>query len=169
MYGVVKGAYICQSSHVNDINNRIASRNIPSATLQETFDPRPVITRCTHMSLTDKREESNIPITKKPVYNINKTFNPGNSKAPWSGYANNVSLESSLRNQFFALQKCEQSEWVPSTNSDLYSALVTAQPDVKQTHPGLFATSDFNSYNPNTNNIANELFNNHTRQQIKDL
>jgi hypothetical protein len=169
MYGVVKGAYICQSSHVNDINDRIASRNIPSSTLQETFDPRPVETRCTHMSVSNKRKESSVPIIKKPVYNINKTFNPGNGKAPWAGYAINVSSESSLRNQFFALQKCEQSEWVPSSNSDLYSAYVTAQPGVKQTHPGLFKSTDFSSYNPNSCNIANELFNNHTRQQIKDL
>ena len=40
--------------------------------------------------------------------------------APFSGFVENVDVESVLRNQIFALQKNDQAVYVPSSKSDLY-------------------------------------------------
>jgi hypothetical protein len=71
-----------------------------------------------------------------------------------------------LRNQFFALQKCEQSVYVPSSTSDLYQTRVDYTPQT-QTHPLLFEKPDLAPFNPNVLNLGNSLFNNHTRDQLK--
>jgi hypothetical protein len=88
--------------------------------------------------------------------------------APWSGFSNNVNIESNLRNQFFALQDCEQSEYVPSSSSDLYKNYIPPKP-IKQHYPGLFKREVFDHYNPNTNNLGKHFFNNTTRNDIKDV
>ena len=71
------------------------------------------------------------------------------------------------RNQFFALQKCEQSDFVPKSTSDLYQTKVDFVPQ-KQSHPLLFEKPDLEPFNPNVQNLGNDLFNNHTRYQLKD-
>ena len=47
-------------------------------------------------------------------------FYPGTRKPHFCGFAQNVDLESSLRNQFFALQKADQAKYVPNSNSNMY-------------------------------------------------
>jgi hypothetical protein len=81
------------------------------------------------------------------MYNPEYVFNPGNAVAPWSGYATAVNVESTLRNQFFALQKCGQSEYVPSSKSDLYNVRIDSR-QIEQTHPLLFKTEKFAPMNP---------------------
>jgi hypothetical protein len=88
--------------------------------------------------------------------------------APWHGFANNVNVESTLRNQFFALQDCQQAEYVPSSKSDLYNVHVPPNP-VKQPFPGLFKREVFDHCNPNVNNLGNKFFNNNTRNENKDI
>jgi len=90
--------------------------------------------------------------------------------APWHGYANNVNVESTLRNQFFGLQDCQQAYYVPSSKSDLYNVSVPppSQP-VKQQFPGLFQREVFDHFNPNTYNLGNSFFNNNTRIEIRSL
>jgi hypothetical protein len=88
--------------------------------------------------------------------------------APWSGFANNVNVESTLRSQFFALQDCEQSQYVPSSNSDLYNVYVPPKP-VKQPYPDLFKKEIFDHCNPNPHNLGNNFFNNNTRNENKDI
>jgi hypothetical protein len=39
----------------------------------------------------------------------------------YSGYSNNIHLESELRNQFVALQKSDAAEYIPNYQSNLYS------------------------------------------------
>lgn len=167
LYGVVNGVYHCNLARTEELNNRLYKRNIPSASLQPAFSLRPVSTKYDMMGIFDKRPKSNVPINRQPAYNIGYTFNPGNAVAPWSGYATNVNDESRLRNQFFALQKCEQSSWVPSTNSDLYNTVVVGRNEV-QTHPQLFTEERFSEFNPNTQQLGFNLWNNHTRQQLKE-
>ena len=83
-----------------------------------------------------------------PVYNPAKTFNPGNDMGPWSGYATGVNVESDLRNQFFAIQKCPQSYYVPSSNSDLYEYKFQNNPvQVNQPFPDLFKESEIGKDN----------------------
>jgi hypothetical protein len=48
-----------------------------------------------------------------------KIFNPGD-RAPVDFYMKSIDLESKLRSQFMALQKSDQSVYVPELSSDLY-------------------------------------------------
>jgi len=167
IHGVVKGLYTCNHGRVDELNNRIAERNIPSKELQPQFSIRPCATKYGYMPILDQYKKTTIPLNSYTPYSTKAIFNPGNAQAPWSGFSNNVNTESQLRNQFFALQKCEQSEFVPSSTSDLYQTKIDYTPQ-QQTHPMLFDKPDLAPFNPNTHNLGNSLFNNHTRYQLKD-
>jgi len=168
MHGVVTGYFRCNEERDEELNNRISDRNIPSTTLQPQYSIRPVATKYGYMPILDQYKKVDTPLKSYTQYSTSQVFNPGNSKAPWSGFSNNVNVESTLRNQFFALQKCEQSEFVPSSNSDLYKTTVDFKP-VEQSHPLLFDKPEFTPFNPNTLNLGNNLFNNHTRYDIKNI
>lgn len=167
MFGVINGMYKCNNGRVDEINNRIYDRNIPSTTLEPQYSIIPVATKYGYMQVLDQYKKTTIPLNKYTPYSTKAIFNPGNAKAPWNGFSNNVNVESSLRNQFFALQKCEQSEFVPKSTSDLYQTKIDFKAQ-KQSHLLLFETPDLEPFNPNVQNIGNNLFNNHTRYQLKD-
>ena len=120
MYGLVNGVYYCNPTKDTELSQRIAERNVPSRQLQPAFSIRPVSTKYSILPIVDARPKPLVEIERQPVYNVSTVFNPGNAQAPWSGFASNIDTESSFRRQFFALQSCEQSEYVPSTNSDMY-------------------------------------------------
>jgi hypothetical protein len=129
-------------------------------------------------------------------YNTNtaNTFNPGDRKGAWSGFTANVNTESVLRNQVYALQKSPQSEYAPNSTSDLYNSTIPiANTSTAQgLFPNLFDTNlvpdkpiqnlrNINTtagsqesgpvdapFEPPAINLGNKLFNNHTRQQLKD-
>ena len=103
MYGVVNGLYYCQQNRVEDLNQRISSRNIPSNVLSSVFDVRPVPTRYVKMPIIDCRTKSKVPKKKSQKYCPYTTFNPGDS-APYSGYARAIDQNSRLKNIFFPLQ-----------------------------------------------------------------
>jgi hypothetical protein len=168
MHGVVNKLYFCQYDRQNEINDRISSRNIPSAPLQPFYYQVPVSTKYGYMPILDQSKPITVPLNNYPVYNPHKTFNPGNNMAPFSGFANNVNVESVLRSQFFGLQDCEQSQYVPSSRSDLYNVYVPPKP-VKQPYPDLFKKEIFDHYNPNPNNLGNSFFNNSTRNDNMDI
>ena len=151
-----------------ELNKRISERNIPSSNLQSYFSIRPVSTKYSLLPIFDQYKSSEIKIPVIANYNIGKTFNPGNAHGPWSGYANNIDIETLLRNQLFALQKSDKAEYVPSSNSDLYVTEVVGRKEL-QTHPHLFKSETFEKFNPNKFNLGNDMFNNATRQQYKNI
>jgi hypothetical protein len=168
IHGVVKGVYLCNNYRTEDLNERISRRNIPSAQLQSQFDMRPVSSKYALMPIYDRRPVAKVPVIRRPSYNIAKTFNPGNAMAPWTGFAEHVNDESRLRRQFFATQVCEQPNYVPSSASDMYVPRVDAT-DVQQPFPDLFAEQEFAPFNPNGCGVGQNLFDNCTRVQIKNL
>ena len=168
MFGVINGMYTCNHERVDELNNRISERNIPSASLQPQYSIRPVATKYGCMQVLDQYKKTTVPLNNYTSYSTKDVFNPGNAQAPWSGFTNNVNVESSLRNQFFALQKCEQSEFVPKSTSDLYETRIDFKPQ-PQSHPLLFDKADLEPFNPNVHNLGNNVFNNHTRYQLKDI
>lgn len=155
-----------------DINNRLMSRNVPDSPLQSYLSTRPVLTKYSIMPVIDPRRPSKTQFPQQPVYDITSNFNPGTDNGPWSGYAYNINSESELRNQFNALQKCDQASYVPSSQSSLYldkwsnSTMINNQP-----FPHLFEQPSFSSFNPNPqpDKIGHGIFFNATRQQLKDL
>lgn len=152
------------------INSRIYSRNIPSQPLQPYLDSRPVLTKYSIMPIVDPREQINTQLIQTSTYNTNKIFNPGNDFAPWIGYASNVNTETELRNQIYALQKCSQAVYVPSSNSDLYSYNFRTKTQANP-HELLFKNESFETFNPNPapEICGSGIFNNNTRCQIKDM
>ena len=165
-------AYVDQpcSQRQETVYLRTYRRNIPSSPLQPYLDARPVQTKYSIMPIVDPRRPVETPLIQQATFDINTVFNPGNDTAPWSGYASNVNHESELRNQIFALQSCSQATYVPSSNSTLYGVKWDNQ-NVKQPFPDLFKQEQFSPNNPNQHpdKIGYALFNNATRQQIKDL
>ena len=154
----------------SETNNRIYSRNIPSKLLQPYIDVRPVMTKYSYLPIVDPRKEIKTRFEQLPTYNSEKVFNPGNTESPWSGFASQINKESMLRNQFFALQKCDQGDYIPSTTSCLYNTSLDLERK-SATHQELFSKQDFKSFNPNPDSkiIGNDRFNNNTRQQMKNI
>ena len=132
------------------------------------WDPE---TKYSIMPILEPRKQISTPLVQQPCYNTKNTFNPGNNGAPWSGYSSNVNKESELRNQIYALQSCSQATYVPSSNSSLYKMSWKNENSVSQPFPDLFEKSKFDHFNPNPNpeKIGYGLFNNATRQQVKNL
>jgi hypothetical protein len=160
----------CVSNIHKETNKRIYDRNIPSQMLQPYLDVRPVMTKYSYFPIVDPRKEIKTPMEQMPTYNVNKVFNPGNTVSPWSGFASNINLESELRNQVYALQKCSQSVYVPNSSSDLYDYKfkTATQPNP---HQLLFQTDSFSSFNPNPDSktIGSGIFLNSTRVQVRDM
>ena len=159
------------SQKTNTMNIRAYSRNIPSSQLQPYLDARAVSTKYALMPIVDLRTPIQTPLTQQATFNTRNTFNPGNDFGPWSGFASNVNKESDLRGQINALQECSQAFYVPGSNSDLYKYGWQQNHSISQPFPDLFKNEQFNSFNPNPNSdtIGYGLFNNATRQQVKDL
>ena len=102
MYGVVKGVYYQNQERLDELNNRIMSRNIPSEGLEQVYDPRPSHTRRVFMPIVDQLAFSKTPRQSKDAYNQHGQFNPGTS-APFSGYATFIDQETRLKNIFMPL------------------------------------------------------------------
>jgi hypothetical protein len=159
------------SQRTNIINERTYNRNIPSQLLQPYLDSRAVSTKYSIMPIVDPRKKIQVPLEQLATYNPEQTFNPGNDSGPWSGYSSNVNTESELRNQVFAIQHCSQATYIPNSNSSLYNIEWNLPNKTRQPFPGLFQEETFQRFNPNPNpnTIGAGLFNNNTRQQLKDM
>lgn len=154
----------------NQINSKLYDRNIPSLPNQPYLNVRPVMTKYSLLPIVDPRKKINEDMVQLPVYNTRRVFNPGNTKSPWSGYASNINVETELRNQIFALQKSDHAVYVPKSTSDLYSYSFNIKKQINENeHSLLFKNEDFNSFDPNPNNIHLGVFNNYTRTQLNNL
>jgi hypothetical protein len=166
----VSPGQLCVADIHKQTNERIYDRNIPSQMLQPYIDVRPVLTKYSYFPIVDPRKQLNVHMKQMPTYNVNKVFNPGNTVSPWSGFASNINIESELRNQVFALQKCSQSVYVPQSSSDLYEYKFKT---IKKENPHelLFKKETFEQFNPNPEQeiVGSGIFYNSTRTQVRDL
>ena len=160
----------CVKDIHRETNERIYNRNIPSQMLQPYLDVRPVMTKYSYFPIVDPRKQLTVPLQQMPTYNVHKVFNPGNTTSPWSGFASNINKESELRNQIYALQKCSQSVYVPSSNSDLYDYKFKTKTQ-HNPHDLLFKQENFSEFNPNPqqNLVGSGMFMNATRVQVRDM
>ena len=171
MEGVVDGVYYCNPTNVDEINSRISNRNIPSEALEPAIFARPVSTKFMIFPLVDDRKPANVPLKTYPIFNLSKNFNPGTAPAPWSGYAANINIDSSLRNQYFALQKASQAAFIPSSKSLLYNMYWPQTHNSNSYNLDKKNQNEFSKFNPNPDEkvVGNLLFNNDTRNQIKNI
>jgi len=169
MYGVVNGIQYNNLERTHELDTRLSDRNIPSTQLQSVLDMRPVSTKYDLMSIVDRKVIATVPLINRPTYDMSSTFNPGNIKSPWSGYAVNVNDESNLRNQFFSNQSNAQSHFIPSSESNMYKVKIDEGNTSLQPYPNLFKKEDYNLFDPSIDGVGNNVFFNYTRQQLKDL
>lgn len=169
-YGVVNRAYTNHHDRLDEINERISQRNIPSTDLRPAYSVRPLSSKYAMMPILETRPVPTVQIPPYQHFTTETVFNPGNAKAPWRGWAERVNLESSLRNQFFALQRNDRTVYVPDSRSDLYEVMIDARP-VEQPNPYLFenGATNFAPMNPNPNNLGKLTFENSTRFQLRTL
>ena len=161
-----------QYDRLNDLNNRIQNRQFPDQALQPNYDPRPVPTKYSHFPVIDRRKMNiETPLAKYLDYATETNFAAVSKKGTVDGFLRNVNTESSLRNQYFALQKgADQAIYVPSSSSDLYGFQAVGRQE-NQTHTSLFQKFSFDhTLNANLNPaIGGDRFFNHTRTQLRGL
>lgn len=170
MYGVVNGAYSNHHDRLGEINSRISERNIPSAALRPAFDVRPISSKYATMPILETRPVPTVQLNQYQPFSTEAVFNPGNAKAPWGGWAERVNVESSLRNQYFALQRNDRAVYVPNSDSDLYNVTVISR-DIEQPNPYLFdnGATNFAPTWPNPHNLGKLTFHNSTRFQLRTI
>ena len=168
--GIPVGVSYGQHERVDELNARLKSRQFADSPLEPNFDPRPIPTKYSHFPIINRRTPLHEPVIPYIQYNTNVNFNPGNSKAPVSGYS--IDTETVLRNQTFGLQRnADQNAYVPMSSSELYNVKVISGQG-EQTHPLLFDRQTFNSsVHPNNanRNIGADRFFNHTRTQLRNM
>jgi hypothetical protein len=154
-----------------ETNSRIYNRNLPSQMLQPYLDARPVSTKYSLLPVLDPRTRPTVPLKPITTFNVNQIFNPGNTTSPWSGFSSNINVESDLRNQFYALQKCSQAVYVPQSISDLYVNPVIKSSAVPEPFPGLIQRESF-PINPRSEplqHIDHNMFLNSSRVMYNDI
>lgn len=169
MFGVPNGLIVCNNGRLDEINKRIEDRNTPSQPLKPAFSLRPQLSKYNYMPIVNDSLDAKVGFKQYVNYDTKHVFNPGTS-APWYGFANNVNTESSLRNQFFALQDCEQATYIPGSNSSLY-VNHNVNPNVPAPHQNqlLFAEPQLAPFNPNECQLENTLWQNNTRVAVKNI
>lgn len=171
--------YYGQFERTDEIDQRIFERIRSVVPLQPKYDIRGVNTRQTIFPIVPPIQNTTpkVALQKYPSYNPSNTFSPiqkvGN---PIESFFERINVESSLRNQFFALQHgAEQSIYVPSSTSDLYKVSVPENTNLREKNPFTYLQSSDNekyqtSMNPTfINSIGKNTFNNCTKQQLRGL
>lgn len=150
---------ICNIEYDNEINKRMNTRQFPSQSLPPLFDVRPVSTKYTFFQTVEERPTPTVTPLQYRQYSPEQTFNPG-SRAPVDFFIDNIDTESKLRNQFFALQKSNQSVYVPEFTSSLYN------------NPLDYKKSNMTPTDCKTNTMNKDLapntFNNFTRYNLRN-
>ena len=158
---------------VDEINQKIYSRSIAERNLDTLLSPRPQQTK-----YVLPLQSINTPCINPVVeYNTQPTTLLGS----WRGFVTNINKESLLHNQIYANQKYPQKDFVPNSTSDLYNSTIPKSDDntIEVKFPYLFNSNiiyphshDLGAYKllhkQNLSNINMKLFNNDTRQQLKD-
>jgi len=171
--GVHREIIVGQHERLDEINDRIKSRQFSDYPLEPNFSFRPVSTKYGLMPIMAKNSNPapNVPIKPQFEHIVEMNFSPATRNAPFKGYARNVDTETVLRNQTMATQNASQSVYIPSSDSDLYKINIVSRP-VEQPYHHLFDKPSFvQGVHPNlTNagsNIGRQQFFNSTRTQLR--
>ena len=141
----------------NELNKRISVRDVPSQQLRPLYEVRPVSTKYSFFQTVDERVPSSVPIIDYKPYST-AVFNPGN-RAPVDFYMREIDTEMKLRNQFMALQKGNQSVYVPDINSTLYAYPLAVKPEKYSTTDSKCRLAPVN--------LAPNTFYNQTRMNLR--
>ena len=158
---------------VEELNERIWSRNVPDKPLAANFDPRPVSTKYEHFGILDRRGITTVPIAETDPHYVGSNFNPGTMRAPPGSILRDINIETGLRNQQNVLQHGDNhSVYVPPSTSDLYKVNVPSSSTGLASHPALFKQEHYSTYraqNYATKNVEASVCGNNTRVQLRNL
>ena len=168
MESKIQDVYICQQERTDELNARIIGRNYATQQMTPKYFSRPVSNRRVLFPKVDKRKDLNVVKGIFPKYDMSTSFHPGIG-GPYNAYSDNIDKESSLFNRFQPLQKCPQTTFFPNTYSDLYVNMGPIPKVRKEQFELLQKPETFEPFNPNSCELSKDKFNNHTRQQIKDV
>lgn len=156
---------VCNIEYDNTLNKRINERHFPNQRLQPNLEPRPSSTKYQKFPYIS-HETPTVSLNKYNYFNPEKTFYTGNAKAPVFFALDNVDTESRLRNQFFALQKNDQAQYIPGLHSSLYNMKSNLQ---QKPHKIDNYNKTEIKFNPDKCNLAPDYFNNNTRFNLKNI
>ena len=176
IYGVQHGLVLQHHERVDELNDRLVSRQFSDQPLQPYFDPRPTPTKYAHFPILDRRAPTHVPTVATPVHNPQTNFNPATRKYHVSTYLANVDNETELRGQTQRLQRggCDQL-YVPSSDSNMYVAnwSVYGKGTGENTeHPHLFEQHAYTTTTPaivRNGVVGSQMLFNNTRVQIGGL
>jgi len=162
---------------VEELNDRIWSRNVPDKALAANFDPRPTSTKYAHFGILDRRGITTVPISETDPHYVGMNFNPGTQRAPPCSIIRDVDIETTLRNQYKILRHGDNySEYVPSSYSDLYVVKVptSSTGDGMSSHPGLFhqdihSTFRATAFAQRNGGLGELTYGNNTRVQLRNM
>lgn len=171
MNGIPNGILYGQNARVDELNTRISSRFDCDVPLQPNFSVRPVPTKYARFPMIDRITLPKVGIIDRGSFTIESQFAPTQSRGPVDGFFSQVDSESSLRNQFFALQRAPQAEYIPRSDSDLYRVKMAAPSVIEtQPHPALFDKYRMDVLAPVRNDdpkVGYKTFFNDTRVQLR--
>ena len=162
--------FVGQNARVDELNTRILERFTPDSPLQPNINVRPVPTKYSHFPMIEGVPFARIKLQPHIGYSVESNFAPITSNGPVDGYFSNINTESTLRNQYFALQRgADQGVYVPSSNSDLFN--VALPMNISRTdappHAGLFSNERIINTRTVDPKIGAERFFNNTRVQLR--
>lgn len=162
---------------VDELNDRLASRQFPDSGLAPMLEIRPVSTKYSFFPISDARVEPSTRRTPLPDYYLETNFNPGTLRAPVAGFLRDIDVYSDLRGQSrntVLVRGGTSHTYIPSQNSDLYKvemATPVFRPEESQPYPDLFRRQQFsNQSTPRPfidGTIGQDLFMNNTRTQLR--
>ena len=158
--------YYCNMDRVEELNHRLLDRNVPDNSMKPNFSIRPQSTKLSIFPIIDFKQK---PTERLYYYKNNtpaETFNPGSNLGQYSAYASVINSESILQNRIYANQNCEQANYIPSSNSDLYNNHIPVSTNAsKQPFPHLFETPHLETTLATIIPQCNKSIHNFTRQQ----
>ena len=159
------------SNYSNYINKRILERTMQFENIEALISPRPQSTVCTMPLDNIILNEScrSIILNYENTNSTTSDTNTCNIDGKWCKYVNNIDTESILKNQVYALQHAPHTKYVPDSSSELYKSntIKTYNKNAKQsTHSNI--NNPNNPNNPNIESHISTLFNQDTRQILKN-
>lgn len=149
---------ICNFERQNEINKRILERNTPFCNTSNLINIRGESTKYTFPILNNNSNCLNIDNIKF------------NNETCFKNYSLNIDVESKLKNQDKKLNNSPDNDYIPSSNSNLYTNTL----QIDNTNEFIF-TNFLNKNLENENNnknkkdyFFNKLFNTDTRQELKN-
>jgi hypothetical protein len=139
--------------------------------IEALISPRPQSTVCTMPLDNIILNEScrSIILNYENTNSTTSDTNTCNIDGKWCKYVNNIDTESILKNQVYALQHAPHTKYVPDSSSELYKSntIKTYNKNAKQsTHSNI--NNPNNPNNPNIESHISTLFNQDTRQILKN-